>query len=125
MNRRVYKLLCEDQAPIGPVVHRSSDAVGTELWDVTRSRARALYHNRFPIPVFHPTDEFVPRTEKVVGDYMRVSRPGGADFLGTLLYRGARVYPRGLVEFFLRHGVIGWSDVTHTLTAKGHLPADS
>ena len=32
---------------------------------------------------------------------------------------------RCMVEFWLHHGIISWSDITHRITATAHYPADA
>jgi hypothetical protein len=94
-----------------------------QIADVQRCRKRALELCAHDLPMFCVLDQIVERTEPVLGDLCFVTARY-KHCVTQLCYTGAGWMHRVQAEFLLHHGVITWADVSHTLTATAHYPAD-
>ena len=114
---------------------KTEDVKDMEIADVIRCRRSALLYNVHPIPVFCPLDDIKERgagTE--LGDLNYVTKEfvaqGGAARYGDNLVRTSLGYcgpgwqHRVQTEWLLHTSVITWDDISHTLTATAHLPAN-
>jgi hypothetical protein len=94
-----------------------------EIADVRRCRKRALEFNVHPIPVFCPLDEIKERVAPELGDLNFVTRHS-TNFVRQLGYTGPGWQHRVQTEWLLHTGVICWDDISHTLSATAHHPAE-
>ena len=99
------------------------DLESLRIADVIRCRKRALEFAEHELPIFCVYDDIVERTEPELGDINWVTRPAGC-FRELLGYTGPGPQHRVQTEWLMEQGVIGWSDISHTLTATGRLPRD-
>ena len=111
-----------------PLVHHFEDVPedlnSLRIADVIRCRRRALEFSEHELPVFCVYDDWVARTEPELGDINFVTRPAGC-FKELLGYTGPGPQHRVQTEFLMSQGVLGWHDISHTLTATGRLPRDT
>ena len=80
-------------------------------------------YNALPLPVFSPLDGIEERTGYTLGDLNYVTKPYRS-FQAQLGYTGPGWQHRVQTEWLLYAGQITWQDISHTLTASAHIPAD-
>ena len=124
-NPEVYEQYVGSPRP-PPLVYKVKevdDIAGCEIADVRRCRKRALQFNVHDLPIFSPLDDIKVRTEPVLGDINFLTKKF-KNVISQLGYTGLGWYHRVQCEWLLHTGIITWDDISHTLIATAHYPAD-
>ena len=96
------------------------------LLDIIRCRRNSLYEAPFDFPIFCPLD-LIEKCDKKLGDLNFVKKQvkwNGKSLIDNLPFCGDAWYSKIAVQYMLHAGIIGWENITHTITASARLPAN-